>query len=62
MSTNLATSTPNDTTVEQTLITVDEDGTLHGRLSEEVREQFTGGVFSAVYSEGTVVLQEVKTR
>lgn len=46
----------------QTLITVDEDGTLHGRLPEHVQERLTDETLSAIYQDGTVVLQGVKIR
>ena len=46
---------------EQTLIEIDDDGTIHGEVSPKIREQFaTDERFSAVYYGGCIVLQGVK--
>lgn len=45
----------------QMLIEIDDDGTIHGAVSPEIREKFADHeLFSAVYDGGCIRLQGVR--
>lgn len=50
-----------DDSKAQTLIKIDDDGTIHGAVDPEIREKFAHHeMFSAVYDGGCIKLQGVR--